>query len=300
MRLLYFILLGFIILVTSCQDVIEVEVPTGETRLIIDALMRVDITQEFIGVKVKVTETNNFFEELPVTSLENITIIYSTTREDGLVLSTGTSSLIDLNEGSGVYVPNPNFSTEQRIRTGVLLQEEDVLFTLIIEHKGRKYAGQTRYAPSSPIISLAQGDKTLFSEDETEVIVAFEDDPDIDNFYVFDFDFDQFLVTEDTFYNGQEFEFSYFYDKNIDAGQEITVSILGADRTFYNYMDELITQSEEPQGPFQTPVTTVRGNVFDITGLDNIDIVDNAERPNDFPLGYFAIVQEFKRTLTIE
>lgn len=300
MRLLYFILLGFIILVTSCQDVIEVEVPTGETRLIIDALMRVDITQEFIGVKVKVTETNNFFEELPVTSLENITIIYSTTREDGLVLSTGTSSLIDLDEGSGVYVPNPNFSTEQRIRTGVLLQEEDVLFTLIIEHKGRKYAGQTRYAPSSPIISLAQGDKTLFSEDETEVIVAFEDDPDIDNFYVFDFDFDQFLVTEDTFYNGQEFEFSYFYDKNIDAGQEITVSILGADRTFYNYMDELITQSEEPQGPFQTPVTTVRGNVFDITGLDNIDIVDNAERPNDFPLGYFAIVQEFKRTLTIE
>ncbi|MFS4448565.1 DUF4249 family protein [Maribacter sp. 2307UL18-2] len=300
MRLLYFILLGFIILVTSCQDVIEVEVPTGETRLIIDALMRVDITQEFIGVKVKVTETNNFFEELPVTSLENITIIYSTTRDDGLVLSTGTSSLIDLDEGSGVYVPNPNFSTEQRIRTGVLLQEEDVLFTLIIEHKGRKYAGQTRYAPSSPIISLAQGDKTLFSEDETEVIVAFEDDPDIDNFYVFDFDFDQFLVTEDTFYNGQEFEFSYFYDKNIDAGQEITVSILGADRTFYNYMDELITQSEEPQGPFQTPVTTVRGNVFDITGLDNIDIVDNAERPNDFPLGYFAIVQEFKRTLTIE
>lgn len=300
MRLLYFILLGCIIFPTSCQDVIEVEVPTGETRLIVDALMRVDISQEYIGVEVKVTETNNFFEELPVTSLENITIIYSTTRDDGLVLSTGTSSLIDVDEGSGIYVPNPNFSTEQRIATGVLLQEEDVLFTLIIEHKGRKYAGQTRYVPSSPITNLTQGDKTLFSEDETEVIVTFEDDPDMDNFYVFDFDFGEFLVTEDTFYNGQEFQFSYFYDNNVDVGQEITVSILGADRTFYNYMDELITQSEEPQGPFQTPVTTVRGNVFDITGLDNIDIVDNAGRPNDFPLGYFAIVQEFKSTITIQ
>ena len=65
-------------------------------------------------------------------------------------------------------------------------------------------------------------------------------------------------------------------------------------------MSQLIEQTEDSQGPFQTPIATVRGNIFDITGLDNIEIFDNVERPNDFPLGYFAIVQEYKQTLIID
>lgn len=300
MKYCCFIIFFIVLSITSCEDVIDVDVPTGKSRLIVDGLIRVDTTQEFLGVSIKVTETNNFFEEIPVTSLESIDIITEVTRDDGLALGTGVSSLIDVDQGSGIYIPNPNFSTEERIPTSVVQLEDDVLFTLIIIHKGRKYAAQTRYSPATPIISLEQGTETLFSEDETEVVVTFVDDSEEDNFYVFDFDFDEFLVSEDTFYNGQEFKFSYFYDKNLNPGQEVTVSILGADRTFYNYMDELITQSEQPQGPFQTPVTTVRGNVFDITGLDNIEIFDNAGRPDDFPLGYFGIVQEFKSTITIE
>jgi hypothetical protein len=44
----------------------------------------------------------------------------------------------------------------------------------------------------------------------------------------------------------------------------------------------------------------VRGNVFDVTDLDNIDVLDNAGQPEVFPLGYFAIVQEFTSTITIE
>ncbi|GAB5472721.1 MAG: hypothetical protein Mars2KO_08200 [Maribacter sp.] len=300
MRFFYFIRFSFILLSTACQDIIEVEAPTGETRLIIDALIRVDTSKEWIGVEVKAAETNNFFEELSATTLENINITYSTFGNDGSVLNTATSNLIEVDKGSGAYVPNPYLPNEQRISTSTLLQEEDILFMLNIRHKGRNYRGQTRYVPSAPILSLMQGEETLFSKDETEGTVTFGDNPDVDNFYIFDLDFNKFLVSEDAFYNGQEFQFSYFYDKNLNSGQEVTISILGADRTFYNYMDELITQSEQPQGPFQTPVSTVRGNVFDITGLDNINIVDNAERPNDFPLGYFGIVQEFKKTITIQ
>ena len=108
------------------------------------------------------------------------------------------------------------------------------------------------------------------------------------------------MVTEDEFYKGQKFEFSYFYDRRFEPGREIDISILGADESFYNYMDQLIEQTEGAQGPFQTPVATVRGNVFDITGIDNRDLFDNAERPQVFPLGYFAIVQEFKKKIVIE
>lgn len=290
----FFFLLILSGIVLACEDVIEVAVPTTKPRLIVDALMRVDTTQQFFDVAVKVSETTNFFEEIAVTTLEEATMIFTTTRKDGLVLGTGVVPLMEVNPGSGVYVLEPG------IETATVLGEDDVVFTLILEHRGRKYAAQTRYVPAAEILDVVQGSDTLFDDEETEVVITFKDDSAIDNFYIFDLDFNKFLVSEDAFYNGQEFQFSYFYDKNLNSGQEVTISILGADRTFYNYMDELITQSEQPQGPFQTPVSTVRGNVFDITGLDNINIVDNAERPNDFPLGYFGIVQEFKKTITIQ
>lgn len=298
MKYWYFLVIGLTAFVTSCEDVINVNLPTGKPRLIVDALIRVDTTQEYIPVLVKVTQTSNFFEEIPVTSLESILITYETT-EDQIVIHTGFSSLTDLDAGSGIYTPNPNFSTEQRIRTSIL-EHNDVLFTMIIEHEGRKYISQTRYIRSAPLTRIEQGNETLFSKDETEVIVAFEDNPNSENFYVFDFDFSEFLVTEDTFYNGQKFEFSYFYDNELESGRDLTISVLGADRTFYNYMNQLIEQSEGPQGPFQTPTATVRGNVFDITDLDNQEVFDNVEQADVFPLGYFAIVQEFKSTITIQ
>ena len=77
------------------------------------------------------------------------------------------------------------------------------------------------------------------------------------------------------------------------------MGILGATEDFYNYMDLVLQQTGNGNsgGPFQTPVATVRGNVFDLTGLGN---PDNVERPNDYALGYFAVVQEYSRTLIIE
>jgi hypothetical protein len=59
----------------GCEDVIEVDVPSEEPRLLIDALFRVDISQEFIPVEVKVSTTNSFFETIPATSSERIFIL---------------------------------------------------------------------------------------------------------------------------------------------------------------------------------------------------------------------------------
>ncbi len=284
-------------LILGCEDVIEVEVPTEEPRLIVDAFTRIDVTEEIIPFKVKVTTSSNFFEETPVTSLERIVILVEETDEDGFV-TTSDKILTELEPGSGIYFPDPCCDGRYITYTDVL--DRDVVFRLIIEHKSRRYFAETRYVPAVPIDTIFQGDNTLFDDDETEIVVGIADDPDRDNFYIFDFDFDEYLVTEDEFYKGQEFQFSYFYDRKFEPGTEIDISILGADQSLYTYMDQLIEQTEDQQGPFQTPVSTIRGNVFDITGIDNRDLFDNAERPQVFPLGYFAIVQEIKKTITIE
>jgi len=295
MKKIAFIL--FLCILTNCEDVIEVDTPSEAPRLIIEALLRVDRNETYIPVEVKVSKTSNFFEEIPVTSVESILITY-TTMEDGIVISTGFSNLAEEVPGSGVYTPDPTFMTEQRIQTSIL--DDDIVFDLIINHEGRTYFGSTKYVPAVPFDNVTQGSDTLFSEDETEVIVTFTDNGERDDFYLFDFGFGNYLVTEDEFYQGQQFEFSYFYDMEFEVGSDITISLLGADEQFYNYMNQLIEQSGEQQGPFQTPVSTVRGNIFDITDLDNIDLFDNVEQPDVYPLGYFAIVEEYKQTITIQ
>ncbi|MFN3137010.1 MAG: DUF4249 family protein [Allomuricauda sp.] len=282
------------ILFFSCEDTIDVNLPEVETRLIVDGLVRVDKSQELVDVKIKLRESSNFFEENQPTQAESVLIYYGKPTSGGLFEDISFSTLVEKDLGSGIYVPNLE---QDQIRTAFV--EPGVVFILQITHQGKRYYAQTEYAPTVPIDNLEQGTDTLFDEEETEIIVTFTDNGDEDNFYVFDFMNSEFLVVEDEFFQGQQFSFSYFYDNEITAGETVTVSILGATEEFYNYMDLVLEQTENNGGVFQTPVATVRGNVFDITGLDNINLFDNVERPNDYALGYFAMVQEYTATLTI-
>lgn len=281
----------------SCEEVIEVSVPEEPPRLIVNGLIRVDIQEAFVPIRIALTESSSFFEELPVTQAENILITVERFDEDGGLIEILTSSLAEESPGSGIYIPDPDATFDQRIPT--IFLNERVRFTLQLTHRERQYLAQTRYQPVVPIDFLLQGRATLFEGDETEVLVAFTDPPGPGDYYLFDFGSAEYLVTEDTFYDGQFFQFSYFYEDPIEPGTELVISIMGADLTFYNYMDLLIGQSGDSQGPFQTPVATVRGNVVDVTGLDNQDRFDNTDRPDIFPLGYFAVVQEEKSRLII-
>ncbi|WP_306013121.1 MULTISPECIES: DUF4249 family protein [unclassified Allomuricauda] len=282
------------ILFFSCEDTIEVDLPEVETRLIVDGLVRVDKSQELVDVKIKLRESSNFFEENQPTQAESVLIYYGKPTSGGLFEDISFSTLVEKDLGSGIYVPNLE---QDQIRTAFV--EPGVVFILQITHKGKRYYAQTEYAPTVPIDNLEQGTDTFLDEEETEIIVTFTDNGDEDNFYLFDFMNSEFLVVEDEFFQGQQFSFSYFYDDEITTGETVTVSILGATEEFYNYMDLVLEQTENNGGVFQTPVATVRGNVFDITGLDNINLFDNVERPNDYALGYFAMVQEYTATLTI-
>ncbi|MFC4219944.1 DUF4249 family protein [Flagellimonas marina] len=263
----------------GCEDVVEVEVPQEDPRLIVNALVRVNPNSDFVTLRVKVSLTNSFFGEVPVTNLEQITLA-------GAVL-------VDYdNPGSGVY---------EAIRSRDYMESlegEEILLQITWEDK--RYYASTTYIPTVPIDAIEIGDETLFNEDETEVIITFTDNPDRTNYYVFDMGFGNFVTADDQFIQGQQFKFSYFYEQKFEPGQELTISLLGADQSFYNYMNLLIEQTEDNFGVFETPVATVRGNIFDVTELDNIDFFDNVNIPNEFALGYFAVVQEYSQSITIE
>lgn len=285
-RILALLLLAGVI--TACEDVIEVEVPSEAPRLVIDAIIRVDTSQAFIQPEIRVTQTASFFDAVqPVSNITQMTL--AALNENG----TGQEFMVleETEPGSGIYRDPEPFPVDTLLSGPLILQ---------IEHEDRLYFARTEFVPSVEINRFEQGDDILFSEDDTEVIVEITDSPEQENFYVFDFGFSEFLTVQDQFFNGQTFEFSYFYEEELDTGQQLEVSILGADQGFFDYMTLLIEQTQNDGGVFETPVATVRGNIFDVTDLDNDQVVDNVSQPDVFPLGYFAVVQEFKATLTLE
>ncbi|MCL6265626.1 DUF4249 family protein [Flagellimonas myxillae] len=286
------------VFVCACEDVVDVDLPQNESRLIVNGIVRVDPSQEFLPIKIAVTETNGFFEEPTITTLESAVILVGEPNPDAPDLfNLSTKILKELTPGSGVYEPDTVY-VDERIQTRFLTP--NTVFFLIVEHKGNKYLAQSSYTRTVPIDQLELGTETLFDEDDTEIKLTITDVPEEKNYFVFDFGFGEFLALDDQFIDGQQFEFSYFYQKDLEVGQEVEISVLGADQEFHNYMDLLVEQTQNDGGVFETPAATVRGNVFDITGLDNINIFDNVGRPESFALGYFAVVEEFKQTLTIQ
>ena len=291
-------LLPILLLIVACEEVIEVETPSEPPRLVVDGIIRVDTTAEFLPIAIKVTETSNFFEEVkPVSTIENMVIILQVL-ENGNPTTSFSRALAEVEPGSGIYQPDPTFDADQRIPVSTVL-DYDILFTLVITHQGRRYAAQTKYVPAVAIENLSLGENTLFNAEGTEVVVSYTDMPEVDNYYVFDFGSGNYLATEDTFYKGQAFEFSYFYDERLEPGSELEVRVFGADQALFNYMNLLVQQAGDQNGPFGTPVATVRGNLFEVTNLDNQDTFDGTDTPLIFPLGYFAVVQEFSKTLTV-
>jgi hypothetical protein len=287
--------LVLLVCLSSCEDVVEIDLPENTPRVILDAIIRIDPTEPLSSMRLKASTTSPFFESNETATLTSLQISND---------ETGEFVLFDAEPGiPGSYMPIPAFGSPVTIdnMVGTSFFTEGDTLVLTFNFEGQLYLATTQYVPTTPIQNLVQGDGTLFGDDETEVIVSFTDTPDREDFYIFDFDFGEFLGTEDTFYQGQLFEFSYFYDQELETGDIANISILGADEAFYNYMNLLIEQSAAgDNGPFQTPVTTVRGNFINVTDIDNVDVFDNVNSTNNFALGYFAVVQEYKETFTVE
>ncbi|MDX1364803.1 DUF4249 family protein [Arenibacter latericius] len=267
MRRIFFIIILLPIL--SCQDVIDVDLPTADQRLVIDALIRInDTTNATTRVRVKASQSSSFFDTVSPVSLQQISI--TNLKNDTFI------NLYETKPGTGIY--EANWETSQLINGELALN---------LSYENQNYQAKTKFVPAVPIDSLTQGSNNLFGDDETEVLVSFTDNGDRRDYYLFDFNFGEYLVTEDEFYQGQPFQLSFFYDKDLKDQSELKISIIGIDKMFFNYMNQILQQSGSATGPFSTPATTVRGNII------------NSSNKNNFGLGYFAVSQTFSRTITI-
>ncbi len=253
----------------SCEDVIDVDLASVEPKLVVDALIGYNANNGdpiTIG-QVRLTLTADFFaEEVP--PAENATV---------QIIDEETGEIYPLVENeSGVF------------RDGFPDLEFERDYTLEVIYQGQTYRATERLQPTGQIENVEQGDGFLFDEDEeTEVIITFADIPDQRNYYLFAFGFDNYLVTDDEFYQDQSLTFSYFYD-DIEPGDLLTITLLGIDKEFASYVDQALVQAGEDGGGFGVPPATVRGNVL------------NSTEPDNFPFGYFAISEVDVELLTVQ
>ena len=262
MKKIYIYTILTVLLFSNCEKVVDIDVPTIEPKLIIDASFEVLFNESPVtaNVSVKLKLSTDYFDDTIPTVSD--AIVFLTNTADNAVIN---FSDVNLN---GNFTPIINF-----------IPKDAIAYELTVIYKNEIYKGNATKVKSTKIDSAIQGDETLFSGKEIEVKVAFKDNVDNENYYLFNFTNNLFLPLEDRFFNGTNYNFSFFYqEEEIEVPTNVTVTMSGITKDYFTYFRILQNQSgTSGGGPFQSVPSSLLGNVINTTNEDN------------FPLGYFHI-----------
>jgi len=186
-QLITIIALG--ILCSSCEEVVQLDLPTETPRLAIDASLQMT-PNETLPQLVKLSLSGGFYQEQnTVVSDAGVQLIDLTNNQifDFTYDVTTESFQLDF---------TPSFNIDYKLR---------------VVHDNETYESTTEQLMHCvPINNLQQGTNTLFEGNEKEVIISYTDSAERDDFYLFDFGYQLYLATKDEFYQGNLFSFSYF------------------------------------------------------------------------------------------
>ena len=264
MKKIYTLFVLTLMIFSSCEKVVDIDVPSIEPKLIIDASFEVYFDETPISAKnvVKLTESADYFDEIiPVVS--NATVFLTNLSDNTII------SFVDIN-ADGNYEPDTDF-----------IPADNIEYELTVIHNNETYKGKATKIKSTRIIDVEQGDDTLFSGNEVEISVKIQDEINIENYYFFDFQNNNYSVIEDRFFDGQEYEVPNFYSEDdIILPTAVNIRMLGISKEYFTYLRILIGQSgQNGGGPFETVPTSLLGNMI------------NTTNENNFPLGYFHIAE---------
>lgn len=266
MKKLVFILI-VIVTTSSCEEVIDVNLPTSEPKLVIDASINWLVGTQGNEQEIRLTLSAPYFEtEIPPANGAQVFITDS------------NNNIFQFDElaNSGIY----------RNNSFIPILNESYFLTII--YNGDTYTASETFKSVSEIEYVEQNNDSGFSGEETEFKAFFTDPESEENYYFFEFMTDlnvipSLEVYRDEFVNGNQI-FGFYSDEEIETGDVLTIRNYGVSQRFYEFMFILLQQnSDDSGGPFETQPATVRGNCI------------NETNPENFPLGYFRLseVDEF-------
>lgn len=260
-------------LFNSCTDVVNVDVPNGGARLVVEASINWEKGTSGTNQTIKLSESTTYFSKnlnVPVTGA-SVTV----TKNDD------NTQFTFIDQNNGTYTTT-NFEP-------VIGQS----YTLNIQYNRQSYAATETLISVTEISKIEQAVEEGFSEDEIQLKIYFNDPANVDNYYLGEFNSTVNPVRylrplSDEFTDGNE-NFMEYDNEILDTGTSVAINLYGISENYYNYINILVQQSESiGGGPFQTTPVQLKGNC------------KNINNPNEEVLGYFRLSEVVRTNYTIE
>lgn len=268
----------------SCTEEVNIDEVLNPTdiRLVIEANMDISKTNTS-GISTQsilLSKTTSFYTP-QVNGVAGATI--SLTDKDGN--SVGT--FLDINPG----VDNIENGTYTAI--DFVTPEIGETYYLTVTVEGNTYTAEETYHSIEDINDISQKDLDI-ADNFKEINANIDNVIGVDNYYLFEYQNSNYAINEydagdDAFVSEVEGKnnFDFTYIDELVAGDILDIKVMGISKSYYNYMNKLITISQGSNGPFSTAPSTVRGNIINNTDLEN------------YALGYFSLNQYVEETYTI-
>ncbi|WP_111709618.1 DUF4249 domain-containing protein [Lutibacter citreus] len=259
------------LLIVSCTETVDVDVPNGGERLVVEASILWEKGTTGQNQEIKLSKSTEYFADeldIPV--------------EGALVSITNNDSneIFEFQyEGNGTY-STTNFNP--------IIGDS---YTLEINYEGERYLATDTFASGIEISSITQSIESRFGSDEINIKVNYLDPQSTENYYLAEFipshkPLISLDSSDDEFYNGNIF-FLEYEDEDLEPGVNVQVKLHGISEDYYNYIEILISQLGE-KGPFQTTPVSLKGNCVN---------VNNTEEE---VLGYFRLNEVDVKDVTVE
>jgi len=254
----------------SCEEVVDIEVPTAAERLVIEASL--DWKKGTTGGNqiIKLSTTVPYFNE---------TINKAVTTASVKVTNTNTGNeLLFSNNNDGFYTTD-NFVP--------ILNNT---YSLEVVYNNEVFTATETLLPTPEINSVTQSTDGGFDDELIEVNFSFNDPSNTSNYYMARFKeqddlFPQFMIINDDFVNGNEIDL--FFEKQDDEDENefplevndvVNIKFYNISQRYSNYARLLFDQYEN-NGLFSPTPVEVKGNCVNTTKTDN------------YPYGYFRVTQ---------
>lgn len=268
------------LLISSCTDVIDVEVPFAGPNLVVEA--SIAWQKGTIGnvQTVKLSELKPYFDSTTSTIVKGATV-----------------KVTNDSNGKEVYFIDQN---NGNYTTTAFIPVVNQSYTLEVVHRGETFIGRETLTPVVKIDRVDQSTENGFSPNAIEVNIYFRDPVDQENYYLTIFQerkdlLPTLLDVSDEFTNGNEMRIFYEKfdneetgEKELQPGDIVDIKFYGVSKTYYNYIRLLIEQNRNGGGPFSTIPAPLKGNCININDPDNS------------ALGYFRLTEVDKRTYVVE
>ncbi len=259
----------FSLSLTSCETVVDIDLPTAEPRLVVEANLDFTIQPQASEQMIRLSLTTDYYsKEIPKAHQALVTVESST---------------------GEVYTFTEKGQTGEYYCGNFTANLKDT-YKLHIVYENEIYEATEKLMEVPKIIEIEQKITKIFSDDIYQIITYFQDNPDEDNYYLVRYELEGeknvYSVFKDEFSQGNKMETSYFNDE-LEIGDTLHIRLYGISKSYYNYMNTLLGIIEGGGGPFEVPTGQVRGNIQNLT------------HEKQYPLGFFRITQYEAATHTV-